>query len=184
MAYETKLWPSIKARYNSGKRSVPVRLIVVHAMDALAGPTTAENVGQYFAGEPTGKASSTIGVDSDSIVQYVPDSYVANAAPGANHDGIQVELAGYSKWTRAQWLEPKSLATLVLGADACAQYAHKYNIPLYQLSNAELRGGSRGFVGHYQVSEVYRKSDHTDPGPGFPWDLFMGMVKLMFVERA
>lgn len=185
MPFETQPWPLIRARWDGGKRTVPVDLIVVHTMEFAIGPTAAEVIGRDFANRGENeKASSNIGVDSDTIVQYVPDSYVAYAAPGANHNGIQVELAGFARMTHADWMQPKSLCVLTLGADACAQYAHKFNVPLLHLTNAELRAGSRGFIGHSQASEVFKKSDHTDPGAGFPWSLFMGLVRLFFVERV
>lgn len=185
MAYETQSWPLIRARWDGGKRTGNVDLIVMHTMETDQGPSVAEMIGKDFAARPAdNKASSHVGVDSDSIVQYVPDSYVAYAAPGANSNGMQIELAGRAGMTRKQWLEPRALAVLVLGADVAAQYAHKYSIPLVQLTNAELRAGGRGFIGHVQASEVFKKSDHTDPGTGFPWDLFLAMVRALFAERA
>jgi N-acetyl-anhydromuramyl-L-alanine amidase AmpD len=52
-----------------------------------------------------------------------------------------------------------------------------------KLSDAQLKQGLRGIVGHDQVSRVYHKSDHTDPGPNFPWDVFMSRVSQYFIER-
>lgn len=185
MAYETQIWPVIRAKWDGGPRTVPIDLVVIHTMEYTEGPQGAEIIGRDFATRPSdNKASSTIGVDSDSIVQYVPDSRIAYAAPGANHNGIQIEIAGYSSQTHEQWLDTKSVCTLALAADAAAQYAHKYNVPVVHLTNAELRAGNRGFVGHNQVSEVFKKSTHTDPGPNFPWEFFMGLVRVFYVERA
>jgi N-acetyl-anhydromuramyl-L-alanine amidase AmpD len=52
------------------------------------------------------------------------------------------------------------------------------------LTNDELADGqSKGFVSHAQVSEVFKQSTHTDPGPGFPWKLFLEKVEKDRVAR-
>ena len=117
-------------------------------------------------------------IDNDSIVQCVLDNDVAFAAPGANSDGVHLELAGFSKQTREQWLDAFGLLLLEQAAEAAAQYSLKFDIPVKHLSNDELANKSnKGIVGHVQVSEVFRKSNHTDPGPGFPWDFFIERVR-------
>lgn len=175
---ETDNWPFVKARWFTStpagtKRKV--RLIVIHDMEAPEKGETAENIAKYFAtlGESV-KASAHLCIDNNSIVQCVKDNDIAYAAPGANSDGLQLELAGYGKQTRGEWLDDYSRGVLDLAANASAQYGLKFDIPMIRLSNAQLADGvSRGIVGHHQVSEVYKKSDHTDPGPNFPWDHFL-----------
>ena len=41
---------------------------------------------------------------------------------------------------------------------------------------AGLRAGARGITGHADVSVAFRKSDHWDPGPAFPWAAFLRQV--------
>lgn len=182
MSYETDSWRLIPARDHGPKRFGTIRLIVIHDMEAAEAPDTAERVGEYFR-HPDKPSSAHIGVDNNSIVQYVPDSYVAFGAPGANHDGIHVELAGYGRQTTAEWLDAYSIAMLALAADAVAQYCLKFALPPEHLTDSQLRNNFRGIVGHDQVSRVYRRSDHTDPGPSFPWARFIAMVQLHHQER-
>lgn len=145
---------------------------------------TAEVIAHDFATrDATSKASAHICVDSNSIVQCVKDNDIAYAAPGCNSDGIQIELAGYGKQTREEWLDPYGIAMLALASDATAQYCLKYGILALQLTNAGLEAGESGIVGHYQVSEVYKKSDHTDPGAHFPWDYFLTSVSAFYNVR-
>lgn len=92
-------------------------------------------------------------VDQDSVVYCLPASAVAFAAPGCNHDGYQVEHAGYARQSPEEWGDAASVAMLQLAA------------------------GMSGFVGHDQVSRVYKRSDHTDPGPAFPWSYYMSLVR-------
>lgn len=179
MSTETDRWPFIQARHFKSLKGLPprkTRLIVVHDMEAPEKATTAEAVARYFATTDT-VASAHLCIDSDSIVQCVWDRDVAYAAPGANSDGIQFELAGYARQTREEWLDPYSRAVLELAARAGAQYCRKFSIPPVHLSNAELMAGARGLIGHRQASQVYKKSDHMDPGDFFPWDVLIARVK-------
>lgn len=184
MTYETDLWTFVPARdflQIQGKRSV--RVIVMHTMEAPEGDQTAENVAKYFQKPDTPSSAHTCS-DDNSILQCVRDNNVAYAAPGCNNDGIQIELAGVANQTRKQWRDPYSIAVVAIGADIAAQYCLKYNIPPIHMSNEQLRLGGRGIVGHVQVSQVYKKSDHQDPGPNFPWNRFMDAVKACIAERT
>lgn len=163
--------------YGVTRDTSKIRLIVVHSMEAPEGPQTAENVANYFKDGAEGrKASAHYNVDADSIVQSVRDDVVAFHAPGANSDGIGIEHAGYMRQSREDWLDSYSLSMLNLSARLAADLAIKYHIPVRHLTNAELLSGNKGFVAHSQVSDVYKRSDHGDPGAGFPWDVYLNMV--------
>lgn len=184
MAYETDTWPLTPARdflRLTTKRKV--RLIVIHTMEAPEGDQTAENVAKYFQ-HPDKPSSAHICVDDNSIIQCVKDNDVAYAAPGANNDGIQIELAGVANQTPKQWRDPYSIAVVAIAADAAAQYCLKYDIPPLHLTNDQLSAGRSGIIGHVQASQVYKKSDHQDPGPNFPWGRFMSAVSAARLERA
>jgi len=161
--------------YRKGRIS-QVRVVVIHDMEAPEGPNTAENVAAYFRNSGV-VASAHVCVDNDSAVRCVPDSDTAYAAPGANADGLQLEIAGYMRQTREQWLDDYSRAALKQAAKVTADWCKKYKIPAVRLTRAELKAGKRGITSHADVSAVYKKSDHTDPGPGFPWDFFLAEVK-------
>lgn len=182
--FETTAWPVIKARWFGVKRTNAVRLVVIHDMEFPERMDSAEVIARDFATRPeTQKASAHICIDADSIVQCVYDSYVAFAAPGANHDGIQIELAGFGAQKTTDWRDNYSNAMLGLAADAAAQYCLKFNLPVRQLTDDQLKQGLPGFVGHNQVSRVYKQSDHTDPGLGFPWLRFLAWTRGAYEER-
>lgn len=65
-------------------------------MEAPEKGDTAENIANYFH-TTVKQASAHICVDNNSIVQCVLDNDIAWAAPGANSDGIHIEMAGYAK---------------------------------------------------------------------------------------
>lgn len=182
--FETERWPFVQAKYFRRVGERPVRVIVIHDMEFPEEEKTAKKVADYFT-HPDTPSSAHICVDSDSIVQCVLDRDVAYGAPGANQDGIQIELAGFGSQTREQWLDSYSKRLLERAADATAQYCLKYDIPPRQLTNAQLADKkSKGLVGHRQVSEVFKKSTHTDPGPNFPWDVFLTLVQQALARRA
>lgn len=185
MAFETEAWPYIEAQRKGPDRTVPVQLIVMHTPEWPESANGAEAVARYFHDNPDHRdASCHITVDSDSIVQCVKDSVVAWAAPGANHNGIQIELTGFANQSKDQWRDKFSLAALSLAADAAAQYCLKFNLPVVKLTDEQLKAGNRGIVGHDQVTRVWHRSDHTDPGPNFPWSRFIMYAKGAYADRS
>jgi len=182
MSYETQPWPYVPARYIGPKRDGTVRLVVIHTAESPESELGAENLAKYFQ-RPDYISSPHICTDNNSIVQCVKDSYVAYAAPGANHDGIQIEIAGKAGQSKSQWLDFFSIGALAIAADATAQYCLKYSIPPLHLNDEQLAAGGKGIIGHYQASAVYKKSDHTDPGSNFPWVRFISMVNIFMLER-
>lgn len=177
MGFETKSYPFIPARHFTNVSSRTVRVIVIHDMEAPEGPTTAENVAKWWNGPNSSRSSAHYCHDTDSTVQCVWDTDVAWAAPGCNHDGIQQELAGYARQSRAEWLDDASMAVMRQASYTTAELCIKYNIPPVHLTDAELRAGKKGLIGHVQASNVYKKSSHWDPGPNFPWDVYLKMVQ-------
>jgi N-acetyl-anhydromuramyl-L-alanine amidase AmpD len=182
--FETDKWPYVPAKHltkNQGKRNV--RLIVIHSMEAPEKGDTAESVAKYFK-TTNREASAHICVDNNSIVQCVLDNNIAWAAPGANSDGIHIEMAGYADQETAEWLDPYSTLVLENAANAAAQYCLKYKIPPIHLTDAELGDKkTKGIVSHAQVTTVFKKGTHTDPGKNFPWAYFIGRVEVHLEKR-
>lgn len=176
--------PFVQAKnYRQGRRNpltgkaCGVDLIILHTMENPEKPDGAENVAAWFAGKYAPQASAHYCLDCDSVVQCVKDSDTAWAAPGANHNGIQLEHAGRANQTSEQWSDAYSEAMLRLSANLVAELCRTHNVPLQWVSSAGLKNGERGLTTHVSVSEAFRKSDHTDPGPNFPFDRYLEMVK-------
>lgn len=168
----------VQARNYTKGRTSTIRLIVIHTMEAPIGTKTAENVASWFNGPAAPKASAHYCVDVDSIVQCVQDTDVAWHAPGANAQGIGIELAGKAGMAADDWAKPDAQAVLHNAAVLCAELCAKYSIPLVHLGPADVTIiGASGLTGHVDVSKGFGKSDHWDPGPGFPWTDFLQMVK-------
>ena len=134
--FETDKWPFVPAK---SSRAVPggkrlVRLIVIHSMEAPEKGDTAEEIAKFFQNPPK-PASAHLCIDNNSIVRCVLDDHIAGGAPGANEDGIQLELAGYAKQTEAEWLDEYGLQLLDNAANAAAQFCLKFDIPVRRLTN-------------------------------------------------
>lgn len=169
--------------YHAG-RIKKVRLIVVHSTEGNETEGSAWGVAQWFAGASAPQASAHYIVDDKEVVQGVKNADTAWAAPGANADGLQIEHVGRAAQSRGDWTDVYSRAVLSNSAKLAAGLAKQFGIPVKHLSNTALAAGLSGFVGHAQVTEVYKQSDHTDPGPGFPWDVYLAMVQAEYDALA
>lgn len=176
--------PFLQAKYyRKGRDGHSIDLIVIHSMEAAEKGNTAEAVAQYFHRGPTGPdgkprpASAHYCCDSDSVVACVHDDDQAAAAPGANRQGLHFELAGYARQSLKDWEDEYSDALLRQAAALCAEKAKAYGVPVRWLMPDELARGMRGFTSHYNVSLAWKRSTHTDPGPGFPVGRFLRYVR-------
>lgn len=189
--YPDLKWVSPRA-YGTGRDGKAVRYIVIHYTAGAERSTSAEDGAAYDARRTDGTSTHYF-VDSNSVVQCVLTRNRANAARGkGNRLGIQYELCGTVQ-TRAQWLDAASLPTLKNAARQVARDCKKYGIPARRLTVAETRrawtefpNGPKGIVGHVDCTKAYPEDggDHTDPGTGFPWDVFLGLVKAEMTEKA
>ncbi len=173
-------YPFVPARwYTPGPANRDIRFIVMHSMEAPELPETAEGTARFFQNLPaSNKASAHLCVDNNSIIECVRENDIAYAAPGANATGYQIELAGYARQTRGEWLDGYGKAMLEIAAKAAADVAKRHGIPTNKLdANGLKQPGWRGFVGHVDVSNAFHQTDHTDPGGGFPWDYFLDRVR-------
>jgi N-acetyl-anhydromuramyl-L-alanine amidase AmpD len=177
-------YPFVQARNYTKAGRKHVDLVVLHTMEATEKPNTAESVAAWFAGTSTPKASAHYCVDSDSVVQCVRDEDVAWHAPGANHNGIGIEHAGYAKQTADDWGDEYSMRMLRLSAKLCAEVCRKWQIPVRRVVQTEVKTGVRGICGHADVSKAFGKSTHWDPGPSFPWETYLTLVESYFTGEA
>lgn len=168
---------TILAKWFYPTRLKSIRLIVVHDMEFPVRDTAAEECARFFANSIR-KASAHVAVDTNSAVRCVPDEATAWAAPGANSDGLHIELCGYARFTREEWLSGDNLLVLKQAALVVADWATKYDIPVEHLSVGQVKDGkTRGICGHADVTEAFHESTHTDPGPNFPWPEFLQLVR-------
>ena len=165
------------ANYTDAKRRRPdIDLVVEHMAITPELATSAEGVANYFT-NPNVRASAHLTADNNSIVQSVLLEDVAWAAPGANHDGIQIEHAGRQSQTAKQFRDRYSTAMFKLSARAQARIAIAYDIPIVWLTVSDLRAGRRGFTSHDNVSKAFGRSNHYDGRAPFPNWWLLGLIR-------
>ena len=127
-------------------------------------------------GDENRKGSYNILVGTRRTLRANDDNYIPWAAmPTGNRRGLHLSFLAYAQSSRQEWLD--NMNQLDLGARVVADWCTRYGIPPVKVSPDEIRAGKRGVCGHADVSAAWRESDHTDPGAGFPWDVFLDRVK-------
>lgn len=167
---------TLRARHFHRGRIAPIRLIVVHTMEWPETVTAAEDCARMFA-TMSRPASAHVCGDSNSRVRCVDDGDTAYAAPGGNADGLHYEFSGRAGQSAKQWADDYSQAALRIAAPQLAAWSKKHRIPLRWLTRSQLKAGLKGLTTHADISAVYRRSDHTDPGPNFPKALLVRLVR-------
>jgi N-acetyl-anhydromuramyl-L-alanine amidase AmpD len=171
-------------RVTSPARSID--LVVLHTMEYPERPTGAEWCADFFAGPSSPRASCHYAIDADSVVQCVRDEDVAWAAPDANHNGLQLEHAGYASQTKLLWGDLYSRAMLERSAALTARLCVKHRIPVRFVDSVGLRIGVRGITTHNAVTQAFPGPGrtHWDPGPNFPMDEYIALVKKNMPEPS
>lgn len=184
MAVEVR-WVGPPRNYTRGRRR-PVQFVVLHYTAGAEGPETAEAGASYDKRRTDGVSTHYFTDSRGPALQEVADGDRAHCARfHGNEIGIHIEICG-TRQTRAQWLDPVSRATLQTTAALTAMLCQRHGFPVVRLTTAQTRAayyapeGSRpkGITDHNACTFAFPEDggDHTDVGPGFPWDVFMLMV--------
>lgn len=171
--------PFLQARYYTEVPVVSPRkidLIVIHA--AVVAPVSGQALWlQKYCANNDRQASWHYAVDDASITQSVREEDVAWHAPGANRNGIGIELATTGMPKPEIWADPYHQKMLTLTEFLVAGICSRRKIEPFFVDANGLLEGRRGITTHAQVSEAFKKSSHMDPGPDFPMDSFVARVK-------
>ena len=115
------------------------------------------------------------GADGILILCNTDDFMPYAAGPTGNARCLHISLTGYARMSREDWLDDD--AKLRRTAEQIASWSQLYDIPLEFIDADRLRAGARGVHGHAEISEAWREVNHTDPGPGFPYDVVLGYAQ-------
>ena len=171
-------YPLIQARNFTLANRSHARLVVIHSMENPERPGTARAVAKWFASPAAPGASAHYCIDGTEVIQCVRETDVAWGAPFANRDGIHLEHSGYARQTLAEWSDDFSSQMIRLSAQLAAEIALRWGIEPRRLTIAEVADGhTKGFCSHADVTQAFKvKGGHMDPGPNFPWGLYIVRV--------
>ena len=174
-------YPLIQAKhYTPGRNGHKPILIVVHTMETPENDGRAHQVAQWFAGPTAPQASAHYMVDAKEVYQSVQEADTAWAVDdfGLNQASISIEHAGIAAQTVQQWADVYSNKELHVSAKLVSEIAKRWNIPLVKLTPQDILNGKSGLCGHIDITLAKKiHGGHTDPGPNFPWDLYINLIK-------
>lgn len=130
-----------------------------------------------YAKRRTDSVSSHYYADGNSVIQALDTDLVAWHAGSStgNARAIAYEITGVNGWTRAQWLARVAWPLL---ARQIAKDCREHDIEPRILTVAQMQDGrSTGLVTHDLMRRAWGGTDHTDPGPNFPMDHLLDLVR-------
>lgn len=160
--------------------NLPATRIVWHTTESGSYPKASAAgvaliVAEYFQRHDSGGSAQYI-TDIANTLHVLSDNTIAWGAP-PNPGSVHIEICGTRNYTRAQWLSPQVWPAVQNAIRVAAELTTRLAIPIVKLSPADLINGHHGHCGHVDVSNAWHQTDHTDPGPNFPWDLVIPAVK-------
>jgi len=163
-------------------RHTPVDWVVIHTAEMdedLKGIDENAEALMNYAATTERDASWHYSVDSDSITQSVKEEDTAwhGGGGGVNTRSIGIEHSGRAMQGITGWGDDYSLKMLRLSALLCADICKRNNIPVCKLGAAQLKAGAKGICGHNDLRLAFGKTTHHDPGPDFPWKLFLSWIE-------
>jgi hypothetical protein len=102
-------------------------------------------------------------------LQVLPATAGPYAAPPTNKTWWHVCIPGFARQTTAEWDDDisrkhiKGVARFIVDKAAIDGY------PLVRRTPVGLVARQHGYCGHIDVTNAWHQTDHTDPGPQFPW---------------
>lgn len=161
-------------------RTSPILGIVLHVTAGLEDFTPPDSGAEATIkyGQSNTRPASWHGiVDSDSIIDCLPDSYTAFHVVGFNSPTLGLEIANRdAKWTGKpqRWVDD----TIRNAAEWCRPRVEKYGLPVQLCTAAEVRSAVAarrkfGFTYHRYLDPSRR----IDPGFDFPWAQFAGYLR-------
>ena len=164
---QTGISPNTSGRY--GGR---IRLFVIHTQE---GPGTARSLAGYLQ-NANSQVSYHYSIDDIECIAVVDTDRSSWSVLDANGYTINLCYAGSrANMTRSEWIAKYSKAIDFTGW-LIARDAKKYGFSPYVIGHPEIRAGKQGTTDHFGITKGLGIGDHTDVGPGYPWDLLRAAI--------
>ncbi len=155
----------------------PIQRVVIHTTSPGQPGTSSSASGmahataKYFQSPKAGGLAHYI-TDVGAEEHCCPDHTACWHAPPNQHS-IGIEICAEPTYTRAEWLSDQVWPAVLRAQQRALEVCHRFGVPWVRIGVDELRAGHHGVCGHVDVSGAWHQTDHTDPGPNFPWAEFM-----------
>jgi hypothetical protein len=116
-------------------------------------------------------------IDNVEAIRCANDNELVYGARGgtANELGLHYCIIGQADQSAAEWMDDYSQAAMQLCARQIAADCKAKNIVITRTPGAFI-----GVCGHADVTRAFNvPGGHTDPGPNFPWDYFLGLCRTL-----
>lgn len=164
---------SQKFDYGGPRSTSYLQAVFIHTTESPLG-TPCENVANYQLRARNG-SYHYLADQSGRLLRENTDDWIAWGTGNRGNDiGLHLSFVTYASSSRATWLS--NLKMLDAAAWQVARWCKAYNIPPRAISPTDLRNGVKGISTHDGARLAWGVTDHTDPGPGFPMDVFCDLV--------
>lgn len=160
----------IPTRNYSGRNGAKVIWVAIHTTEGIM---DARDLGYYWQRITSG--SSHAGCDNTKTVTYIDPAYASWTLLNGNSRSVNMEICGWARWTRDEWLGPQK-GRLIQAANWARQMCDRFGIPRRYIGAQGVARGEAGIIGHVDYTNGAKDGNHWDPGPGFPWDVFINLV--------
>lgn len=157
------------SNYNN-RNGAKVIWVAIHTTEGIM---DARDLGLYW--QRINNASSHAGCDNVKTVTYIDPQYSSWTLLNGNSRSVNMEICGWARWTRDEWLGPQR-GRLIQAANWARQMCERFGIPKKYIGSAGVARGEAGIIGHVDYTNGAKDGNHWDPGPGFPWDVFIDLV--------
>lgn len=154
----------------SSRNGQKVIWVAIHTTEGIM---DANDLGYYWQRVTDG--SSHAGCDNNKTKTYIDPQYASWTLLNGNRKSVNMEICGWARWTRAEWLGPQR-GRLVQAANWARQMCDRFGIPKRHIGAEGVARNEAGIIGHVDYTNGARDGSHWDPGPGFPWDVFITLV--------
>lgn len=148
---------------NYSRRTAPIDTILIHTTQGhnRDGLSDVIGLGNFFIG--ASDVSAHVGCDLEGHEgRYVRDRHKAWTSGDWNSRSLNIELIGFAEWKNWYWRRNYRRG-LSRAAKRVAHWSIKHGIPIRKQA-------PNGVAGHVDISGP---GGHWDPGPGFPWRVFL-----------
>lgn len=162
------------------RRGAKVIWLAVHSTESNDRPRVDDAAALRDATWWTGSAHAITDDDPGSLLTpaqgCVPYEMAAWTLRGGNHYSDNIEQVGWARWTRAEWLARPRLLDNTARWLADRHRARPW-IPLTKIGPADVKARRPGVIGHVDYTLGTGDGTHTDPGPGYPWDVVIAKAR-------